>query len=198
MRRYDFFMCPGRECAEYSRFLGGASKPAYLGGWDIVDNAEIGRLAADGSNDESIRQHLGVAAEERYFFMPIRFIPKKNAGMVMRAFAKSHVRLVALQHEPVRLIICGQGPCEEEYRHEISQLGMEPWIQLRTWLLLVSACTAGKSIVRSLLLASTHDQWGMTVNEALAAGAPVLCSSRAGAHEVVRNHLNGYTFHPVG
>jgi glycosyltransferase involved in cell wall biosynthesis len=48
----------------------------------------------------------------------------------------------------------------------------------------------------ALLLGSTHDQWGMTVNEALAAGAPVLCSSRAGAHEVVRNHVNGYTFHP--
>jgi glycosyltransferase involved in cell wall biosynthesis len=36
----------------------------------------------------------------------------------------------------------------------------------------------------------------MTVNEALAAGAPVLCSARAGAHEVVKNHINGYTFHP--
>jgi glycosyltransferase involved in cell wall biosynthesis len=195
MRRYDFFMCPGRECAEYSRFLGGASKPTYLGGWDVVDNAEIGRLAADGSNDESIRQHLGVAAEERYFFMPIRFIPKKNAVMVLRAFANSHARLVAQQREPVRLIICGQGPCEAEYREEISQLGMESWIQLRTWLPYQQVPRANRLSV-ALLLASTHDQWGMTVNEALAAGAPVLCSSRAGAHEVVKNHLNGYTFHP--
>ncbi len=195
MRRYDFFMCPGRECAEYSRFLGGASKPTYLGGWDIVDNAEIARMAEDGGNDELIRQHLGVAAEERYFFMPIRFIPKKNAVMVLRAFAKSHARLVAQQREPAHLIICGQGPCEAEYRAEISQLGMEPWIQLRTWLPYQQVPRANRLSV-ALLLASTHDQWGMTVNEALAAGAPVLCSSRAGAHEVVKNHVNGYTFHP--
>jgi glycosyltransferase involved in cell wall biosynthesis len=195
MRRYDFFMCPGRECAEYSRFLGGARKPTYLGGWDIVDNEEIARLSNDAGNDESIRQHLGVPTAGQYFFMPIRFIPKKNALMVLRAFAKAHEGLIAGQQEPVQLIICGQGPCEAEYRDEIARLGMEKWVLLRPWLPYHQVPRANRLSI-ALLLASTHDQWGMTVNEALAAGAPVLCSSRAGAHEVVKNHINGYTFHP--
>jgi glycosyltransferase involved in cell wall biosynthesis len=195
MRRYDFFMCPGRECAEYSRFLGGGKKPTYLGGWDVVDNAHIAKLAEDDGNDEAIRQHLGVSADESYFFMPIRFIPKKNTLLVLRAFAKCHAGLIAAGLPPVRLIICGQGPCETEYRTEITRLGLEDWIHLRPWLPYHQVPRANR-LALALLLASTHDQWGMTINEALAAGAPVLCSSRAGAHEVVRNHVNGYTFHP--
>lgn len=191
MRRYDFFMCPGRECAEYSRFLGGGKKPAYLGAWDIVDNAEIGRLASITTDDAAILQHLGVGDGVPFFFMPIRFLPKKNALMVIRAFAAARSQC---QH-PVRLVICGQGPLEQEYRELISELGMTENILLRPWLPYQQVPRANR-LALSLILASTHDQWGMTVNEALAAGAPVLCSSRAGAHEVVRNHVNGYTFHP--
>ena len=195
MRRYDFFMCPGRECAEYSKFLGGAKKPTHLGGWDVVDNDQIHQLAEDSTNDEAIRLHLGVAPDEQYFFMPIRFIPKKNTPLVLRAFAKAHQGLVEAGLRPVKLIICGQGPCEAEYREEIARLELTEWILLRPWLPYPQVPRANR-LSLALILASTHDQWGMTVNEALAAGAPVLCSSRAGAHEVVRNHVNGYTFHP--
>ena len=191
MARYDFFMCPGRECAEYSRFLAGRKKPAYLGGWDVVDNEEIGRLAEVADSDTGIREHLGVSDGTPYFFMPIRFLPKKNASLAIAAFAGCHARL----RTPVRLIICGQGPLEQEIRDQISRLGMQEAILIRPWLPYHQVPRASR-LSLALVLASTHDQWGMTVNEALAAGAPVLCSSRAGAHEVVRNHSNGYTFHP--
>lgn len=191
MARYDFFMCPGRECAEYSRFLAGRKKPAYLGGWDVVDNEEIGRLAEVADSDAGILEHLGVSDGTPYFFMPIRFLPKKNASLAIAAFAGCHARLTT----PVRLIICGQGPLEQEIRDQISRLGMQKAILIRPWLPYHQVPRASR-LSLALVLASTHDQWGMTVNEALAAGAPVLCSSRAGAHEVVRNHSNGYTFHP--
>ena len=191
MARYDFFMCPGRECAEYSRFLGGRKKPAYLGGWDVVDNEEIGRLAELADPDAEILEHLGVADGAPFFFMPIRFLPKKNAALVVAAFARCHPRLST----PVRLIICGQGPLEQEMEDQISKLGMQDVVLLRPWLPYAQVPRANR-LSLALVLASSHDQWGMTVNEALAAGAPVLCSSRAGAHEVVRNHWNGYTFHP--
>jgi len=191
MARYDFFMCPGRECAEYSRFLAGRKKPAYLGGWDVVDNEEIGRLAGVADADAEILEHLGVSDGSPYFFMPIRFLPKKNASLAIAAFARCHARLT----KPVRLIICGQGPLEQEIRDQITQLGMQDAILIRPWLPYHQVPRASR-LSLALVLASTHDQWGMTVNEALAAGAPVLCSSRAGAHEVVRNHCNGYTFHP--
>lgn len=192
MRRYDFFMCPGRECAEYSKFLGGAKKPTYLAAWDIVDNEEIGRLASISEQDQAIREHLGVGDGKDYFFMPIRFLPKKNAAMVIDAYAAYQARA---GNESARLIICGQGPLEAGFKTQIERLGLQDWVLLKPWLPYSQVPRASRMSL-ALILASTHDQWGMTVNEALAAGAPVLCSSRAGAHEVVRNHVNGYTFHP--
>jgi glycosyltransferase involved in cell wall biosynthesis len=45
--------------------------------------------------------------------------------------------------------------------------------------------------------ASTSEQWGLVVNEAMAAGLPVLVSNRCGcAPELVREGVNGFTFNP--
>ena len=45
--------------------------------------------------------------------------------------------------------------------------------------------------------ASTTEQWGLVVNEAMAAGLPVIVSGRCGcAPDLVRNGVNGFTFDP--
>lgn len=45
--------------------------------------------------------------------------------------------------------------------------------------------------------ASTSEQWGLVVNEAMAAGLPVLVSNRCGcAADLVREGVNGFTFDP--
>ena len=45
--------------------------------------------------------------------------------------------------------------------------------------------------------ASTTEQWGLVVNEAMAAGLPVLVSNRCGcAPDLVRDGVNGFTFDP--
>jgi glycosyltransferase involved in cell wall biosynthesis len=45
--------------------------------------------------------------------------------------------------------------------------------------------------------ASTTEQWGLVVNEAMAAGLPVIISNRCGcAPDLVEEGRNGYTFDP--
>jgi glycosyltransferase involved in cell wall biosynthesis len=47
--------------------------------------------------------------------------------------------------------------------------------------------------------ASTTEQWGLVVNEAMAAGLPVLVSDRCGcAPDLVEVGVNGFTFDPCG
>ena len=45
--------------------------------------------------------------------------------------------------------------------------------------------------------ASTTEQWGLVVNEAMASGLPVLVSNRCGcAQDLVQEGVNGFTFDP--
>jgi glycosyltransferase involved in cell wall biosynthesis len=51
---------------------------------------------------------------------------------------------------------------------------------------------------RAVVLPSVSETWGLVVNEAMAAGKPVLVSNRCGCvPELVRRGVNGYTFDPL-
>ncbi len=187
---YHFYLCPGRDSVDYHRFLGGRKKLALTHSWDVVDNHSIAQLAAYAGNDHAIEEALQVTGE--YFLMPVRFIEKKNSFRVIDAYAQYHQRMAG---DTLPLVICGKGPQEEPMRQRIAEHGLEQWIRIVPWLPYEQVPRACRRS-RAVLLASTHDQWGMIVNEALAAGAPVLVSNRCGAHELVRNHINGFTFDP--
>ena len=110
-----------------------------------------------------------------------------------RATAAKSARLEG--HELTPLIITGKGPLREEMEQKIVDLDLQAKIRILDWVpydLIPRPCR----LSRGVILGSTHDQWGLIINEALAAGAPVLVSNRCGAHELVRNSLNGYTFDP--
>ena len=191
MARYDFFMCPGKECIEYSRFLGGANKPAYRAGWNVVDNDTIAKSAADATHDDEIREHLQVPPGKRFFLMPIRFIEKKNALRVIEAFAASTKKVST----PAHLTICGKGEQEEALHKAAAASGAGEHITITGWLPYEQVPRACR-LAEATVLASTHDQWGLIINEALAAGSPILVSDRCGAQELVKNYVNGFTFAP--
>ena len=188
--RYHFYLCPGRDSVDYHRFLGGRKKLALSHSWDVVDNASIGRLANEPKHDQAIQEALQVTGD--YFLMPVRFVEKKNSLGVIEAYAQYHKRI---KDRALPLVICGKGPQEAVMRQKIATHGLENNIRVVPWLAYEQVPRASRQS-RAVLLASTHDQWGMIVNEALAAGAPVLVSNRCGAHELVRNHVNGFTFDP--
>jgi len=193
--RYTFFTVPGHECADYTRFLGGRRKPVYMGAWNVVDNEGIGRAAEDGSRDAEIYERFSLTPGSPYFFLPARFVVKKHLPFVIRAYREFLKGLTTDRASAQSLVLCGHGPLKSEIEALISELGLGDKIKLCEWLPYELMPRAGR-LSTALLLPSLHDQWGMTVNEALSAGAPVLVSDRAGSHELVRNNVNGFTFSP--
>jgi glycosyltransferase involved in cell wall biosynthesis len=52
-------------------------------------------------------------------------------------------------------------------------------------------------LAKAFVHASTTEQWGLVVNEAMASGLPVLVSERCGCvSELVEDGVNGFTFDP--
>jgi glycosyltransferase involved in cell wall biosynthesis len=195
LRLFNFFMCTGQESIEYIHFLAGTKRRAYFAGWDVVDNEGIGRKAKSRERDAEIHAALEKSAREQYFFMPVRFIPKKNVVGVLSAYAIASKSSRLKGQTLPALIIVGMGPLRKEMERKVSELDLDERVRILDWLpydLIPRAC----HLSRALILGSTHDQWGLTVNMALAAGTPVLVSNRSGAHELVRNALNGFTFDP--
>ena len=191
MRIYHFFMCSGQECVAYTRFLAGNKRPAQFAGWNVLDNEDIAQRADNEANDASIRKAFGLQDGEKFFFMPVRYIAKKNIPRVIEAYAAARNSASSFP----RLVMAGKGELREEVEELIAKKNLTNQITLVDWLPYEQIPRAAK-LSETVLLASTHDQWGLTINEALAAGAPVIVSNRAGAHEIVQNNVNGFTFTP--
>ena len=96
---------------------------------------------------------------------------------------------------PWDLVLLGDGPLRETLNSQLSSLnlnehvhlpGFEPYDELPVYYALANA----------FVHASTTEQWGLVVNEAIASGLPVIVSNRCGCvPELVQG--NGFTFDPT-
>jgi 1,2-diacylglycerol 3-alpha-glucosyltransferase len=187
-----------------SALLGGRSHRAYLIqlgmpanrcflGYDAVDNEHFARMSeAAKANAHETRSALGLPA--RYFLASSRFIPKKNLPFLLRAFARYRRGGGPL---PWDLVLLGDGPLRPEITALIAQLDLKPCVHLPGFRQ-YDELPAYYGLAGAFIHASTTEQWGLVVNEAMASGLPVLVSNRCGsACELVSHAGNGFQFDPT-
>jgi glycosyltransferase involved in cell wall biosynthesis len=182
---------------------GGAPQSAYLHalglradavftGYDAVDNAYFAEQAVrvrDSADTERARLRLPA----RFFLASSRFVAKKNLFRLLDAYALYRGRSGP---DHWRLVLLGDGELRSSIMSRIARLdlvedvrlpGFKQYNELPTYYGLAGA----------LVHASTSEQWGLVVNEAMASGLPVLVSKRCGcAPDLVEDGLNGFTFDP--
>jgi len=150
-------------------------------GYDVVDNAHFA-ARPDGAC--------------KGFLASARFIAKKNLPFLLRAHAAYRAlhRAEAPQEEPWDLTLLGDGPLRPEIEARARENG---GVILRGFVQYPNLPTvfAGAG---AFLHASTTDQWGLVVNEAMAAGLPVLVSYRCGCvPDLVKEGVNGHALDPT-
>ena len=95
------------------------------------------------------------------------------------------------------LILLGDGPLRSELCRLISELGLQEYVRMpgfKQYDELPEYYAGAGAFVH----ASTTEQWGLVVNEAMASGLPVLVSDRCGcAADLVKEGVNGRTFDPM-
>jgi glycosyltransferase involved in cell wall biosynthesis len=167
-----------------SHFLpGGQNQKQYLLDYGVderririaqmtVDVARISRHAAqqDAEKRQGIRKRLGLAADAFVFVYVGRLEPHKGVPDLLAAFQ----RLAA--GRPAQLAIVGDGSLQGLAREaERDVPGVRTLGRLADEALLDAYSAAD-----ALVLPSLFEPWGLVVNEAMAAGLPVIASDRVG------------------
>jgi L-malate glycosyltransferase len=182
---YGGGLAGGGRSRDYLRMLGFSESRIELG-YDTVSIERVQRLAGTPPAPE------GVAFAARNFIIVARLVPKKNIATALDAYARY---CQDVGNSARGLYICGDGPLAAELKERARELNLQK-VAFQGFL---QAPEIARLLASSLalILPSTEEQWGLVVNEALAMGLPILCSSNAGACDLlVRTAVNGFVFEP--
>jgi glycosyltransferase involved in cell wall biosynthesis len=170
----------------------GMQRERIMTGYDVVDNDHFEKGAkAAREQAAKVRQRLGLP--ERYFLACSRFVAKKNLRRLFQAFAKY---VSAAGAGAWKLVLLGDGEERPELERLCIELGLGDYV-LMPGFKQYDELPAYYGLAGAFVHASTTEQWGLVVNEAMAAGLPVLVSKRCGcAADLVWQGDNGYTFDP--
>lgn len=190
LRRYDGALVAGERHKSYFAGLGVKSDVIQVG-YDVVDNGYFAQRAARFRTKSNLVHTMGVVPP-RYVLLVSRLIPRKRVDRALDIYAASH-----LPGSQVKLLIIGQGPQEQHLQERVEALGIAEHVICRREVK-SSMMPLFYAFAEALLLTSEYDQWGLSVNEAMACGIPALVTSRCGcAGEIVLHESNGFVWDGV-
>lgn len=206
MRFYDSALVAGSLHRSFLRHLGMPAEKVF-DGYDTVDNDHFIRVS-DSARENAKKLRLQYNLPYRYILSLGRLVPKKNLRSLVHAYA-----LLAEQGKlnGHHLVFVGSGPMQRELVQLSRQLGLSvqdhnvddgpepatasggvvhfyPFAQINVVPVFYALATA-------FVLASTSDEWGLVVNEAMASACPVVVSRSVGSSlDLVVPNVTGYSF----
>jgi glycosyltransferase involved in cell wall biosynthesis len=176
---------------DYIAELGAPLDHVFMG-YDAVDNDHFRNGAERARRAESfLRQKLSLPPA--YFMACSRFEAKKNLLGLLRGYAR-YRELVS--STPWSLVVVGDGGLKGELFALRHRLGLEEHV-LFPGAKNYQELPSYYGLAGAFVHASTTEQWGLVVNEAMAAGLPVLVSKCCGcAPDLVVPGSNGLLFDP--
>jgi glycosyltransferase involved in cell wall biosynthesis len=176
LRRVDAAFTAGRRQRAYLERLGLPSSRISTG-CDVVDNARFAGIDRSGRNPSSMV--VGTAA---------RLVPAKNLDAALTAVGRT-----ASRWPSIRWTLAGRGPLEESLRERARALSVPVGFLGFVSYDRIPDFYAGLDVYWQ---PSVSEPWGLTINEAMAAGLPVLASDRCGAVDDLVTPANGWRHEP--
>lgn len=194
VRKFDAALVGGESQRDYLVQLAFPPHQIFLG-YDVVDNAYFGQRAATVRSDRASASRLAGGFQLRPFFLAVtRLIERKNVQRLLEAFAFYRYRTT--QGKPWDLVICGSGEGEQRTRQTVRDLHLEDCVHL-TGFVGYRQIADWYGLAAAFIHPALDEPWGLVVNEACAAGLPILCSQTVGAcQDLVKEGENGFLFDP--
>jgi len=198
---YSAALVGGQRHVEYLVELGVPQERIFTG-YDVVENAFFHQKAEEirGQTLE-VRKKYGLP--QNYFLASARFIEKKNLTSLIIAYAEYRGRLKGTgvtdpgynRGVPWDLVLLGDGPLRETLNSQLSTLNLHGHVHLPGFKQ-YEELPVYYALANAFVHASTTEQWGLVVNEAVASALPVIVSERCGCVPELVNG-NGFTFDPT-
>lgn len=192
VRLFSSGLVAGKRSMEYLMKLGMKQERIFIG-CDVVDNKYFA-VGADTARHDSISLRKTLGLPEKFFLAVNRIVPEKNVLRLLQAYstyrrdgAPGDWKLVLIGEGELRLDI-ERARTELDLEDHVFMLGIKKYEELPSFYGLATA----------FVLSSICEPWGLVVNEAMAAGLPVLVSNRCGCvPDLVEDMYNGYSFDPL-
>jgi glycosyltransferase involved in cell wall biosynthesis len=183
--------------------VGGKRHAAYLNqlglptgtisfGYDVVDNQYF-QVESDKVRQQRDLYQQKFGLPDHYFLVVSRFIEKKNLPFIISAYAKY---LELAKDTAWDLYILGDGPLKNQLLDQVNALALQKKVHF-TGFKQYKDLPAYFGLAKAFVHASTTEQWGLVVNEAMASGLPVIISEECGCvPELVHTGENGFAIDP--
>ena len=186
----DAALVGGPPHRDYMAALGLPPARIHLG-YDAVDNEHFAR-GADAARRNAEQLRAKHRLPDRYILASARFVAKKNLPALVEAYAMAASEATAAPD----LVILGDGAERRAIEKAIERTGTGGRVHLPGFIpydvLPIHYCLAEAFAHVSLV-----EQWGLVVNEAMAAGLPVVVARQSGvARTVVEDGKTGILIDP--
>jgi glycosyltransferase involved in cell wall biosynthesis len=190
-RKVDYVLSPGSASDQY--FLkSGLKQNQIIRAEHAVDNEHFMNMTKiEEEQLYKLTSSLFIKPNEIIFLFAGKFIDKKNPFLLIEAFVE-----LKKQKDNVRLLLVGNGILEKKIKEMIillplgiaSSITLFPFQDQHQIKLLYR-------VANVFVLPSVSETWGLSVNEALASGTPVIVSDKCGSSkDLVKNDINGLVF----
>ena len=187
VRLFDAALVGGRLHTRYLASLGFPAHKVEIG-YDVVDNEHFTRAASP---------FAGVP-HKRYLLANTRFLQRKGIDALLRAYARYRDMQAQDSNagEPWHLVISGSGEMEAPWKRLAARLRLTDTVHWPGFIQYEHLPAVYRS-AGIFVHPAREEPWGLVVNEAAAAGLPLIIGRRVGAVcELVREGENGFLIDP--
>ena len=132
------------------------------------------------------KEKLKISREALVFLFAGKLEPKKGVETLLKAST-------AFTNEQIHLVVIGNGPKEEDLKKNYAGSAKITFLDFQNQLIMPVVY----QLCDIFVLPSTGpgESWGLSINEAMASGKPVIVSDKCGgAIDLVKNEKNGFIF----
>lgn len=181
----DACIAYGTRAAQYLRRLGAPQADIFLSLNTIDMDTFTTRVQQARSQRAIVRRELGVGDDPLVLYVG-QLIERKGVATLVEAIA-----LARGHRESVRLCVIGYGAQEEALRRRVERLQLAEHVRFLGHVDL-DDLPRYYAAADLFVLPSSEEVWGLVLNEAVAAGLPVITTDRVGAApDIVEGGGNG-------